>query len=140
MIQRLQTIWLLFAAILSFATFNISFFSGYQLVDNIKQFQRFTAMSDTFLMIFTGIVCAGSLITIFLYKNRDLQFKVTLILFALSLLNLVFYYMGYNKLIETDRTVGITAIIALAIPLFLLLAARGIYQDHKLVKSADRLR
>jgi len=140
MIQRLQTIWLLFAAILSFATFNISFFSGYLLLDNIKQFQRFTAMSNIFLMIVTGIVCAGSLITIFLYKNRDLQFKVTLILFAISLLNLVFYYMGYSKLIETDRTVGITAIIALAIPLFLLLAARGIYQDHKLVKSADRLR
>ncbi len=140
MIQRLQTLWLLFAAILAFATFNLSFFSGYLLVDNIKQFQRFTAMSNIFLMIFTTIVCGGSLITIFLYKNRDLQFKVSLILFALSLLNLVFYYMGYNKLIETDRTVGITAIIALAIPLFLLIAARGIYLDQKLVKSVDRLR
>lgn len=140
MIQRLQTLWLLFAAILAFATFNLSFFSGYLLVDNIKQFQRFTAMSNIFLMIFTVVVCVGSLITIFLYKNRDLQFKVSLILFALSLLNLVFYYMGYNKLIETDRTVGITAIIALAIPLFLLIAARGIYLDQKLVKSVDRLR
>jgi len=140
MIQRLQTLWLLFAAILAFATFNISFFSGYLLVDNIKQFQRFTAMSNIFLMIFTVVVCVGSLVTIFLYKNRNLQFKVSLILFALSLLNLVFYYMGYNKLIETDRTVGITAVIALAIPLFLLIAARGIYLDHKLVKSVDRLR
>jgi hypothetical protein len=140
MIQRLQTLWLLFAAILAFATFNISFFSGYIIIDDVKQFQRFTAMSNIFLMTCTGIVCAGSLVTIFLYKNRDLQFKVTLILFALSILNLVFYYMGFNKLIETERTVGITAVIALVIPLLLLVAARGIYQDHKLVKSVDRLR
>lgn len=140
MIQRLQTLWLLFAAILSFATFNISFFSGYLIVDDVKQFQRFTAMSNIFLMIFTGIVCAGSLVAIFLYKNRDLQFKVTLILFAISILNLVFYYIGFNKLIETERTVGITAVIALVIPLLLLVAARGIYLDHKLVKSVDRLR
>jgi hypothetical protein len=48
--------------------------------------------------------------------------------------------MGYNKLIEAERTVGITAVIALVIPLLLLVAARGIYQDHKLVKSVDRLR
>ena len=140
MIQRLQTLWLLFAAILAFATFNISFFSGYLVVDGVKQFQRFTAMSNIFLMICTSVVCVGSLVTIFLYKNRDLQFKVTLILFALSILNLVFYYMGFTKLIETERTVGITAIIALVIPLLLLVAARGIYLDHKLVKSVDRLR
>ena len=140
MIQRLQTLWLLFAAILAFATFNISFFSGYIIVDDVKQFQRFTAMSNIFLMICTVVVCVGSLVTIFLYKNRDLQFKVTLILFALSILNLVLYYMGYNKFIETERTIGITAVIALIIPILLLIAARGIYLDHKLVKSVDRLR
>jgi hypothetical protein len=54
MIQRLQTLWLLFAAILAFATFNISFFSGYLIVDDVKQFQRFTAMSNIFLMICTS--------------------------------------------------------------------------------------
>ncbi|MES2373189.1 MAG: DUF4293 domain-containing protein [Bacteroidota bacterium] len=140
MIQRLQTLWLLFAAILAFATFNLSFFSGSIIVDDVKQFQRFTAMSNIFLMICTGVVCVGSLVTIFLYKNRDLQFKVTLILFAVSILNLLFYYMGYNKFTEADRTVSITAVIALVIPLLLLVAARGIYQDHKLVKSVDRLR
>ncbi|MES2329417.1 MAG: DUF4293 domain-containing protein [Bacteroidota bacterium] len=140
MIQRLQTLWLLFAAILTFATFSTSFFSGYILIDNIRQKQDFTAMSNIFLMIFTGLVCAGSLFTIFLYKHRELQFKVTLILFAISILDLVFYYMGYTKFIETDRTVGITAVIALIIPLFLLLAARGMYLDQKLVKSVDRLR
>ncbi|MEO8173014.1 MAG: DUF4293 family protein [Sediminibacterium sp.] len=140
MIQRLQTLWLLFAAILAFATFNISFFSGYIIVDDLKQFQRFTAMSNIFLMISTSIVCVGSLVAIFLYKNRDLQFKVTLILFAISILNLVLYYMGFSKFIENERTVGITAVIALIIPLLLLIAAKGIYQDHKLVKSVDRLR
>lgn len=140
MIQRLQTLWLLFAAILAFATFNVPFFSGSIIVDDVKQFQHFTAMSNVFLMICTGVVCVGSLVTIFLYKNRDLQFKVTLILFALSILNLLFYYIGYNKFTEADRTVSISAVIALIIPILLLVAARGIYQDHKLVKSVDRLR
>jgi hypothetical protein len=60
--------------------------------------------------------------------------------FVLSLLNLLLYFLATRDFIPTDWSFNLTGIAALAIPVFLILAVRGIYKDEKLVKSADRLR
>jgi hypothetical protein len=140
MIQRLQSLWLLIASALAFATLRISFFSGNILVENVKQFQRFTAMSNIFLMILTVVVAIGSLITLFLYKNRKLQIKITTALLVLSILDLVLYYLQTKNFVPTDWSFDLTAVLALAIPFFLILAIRGISKDEKLIRSVDRLR
>lgn len=140
MLQRLQTLWLLIASLLAFATLKLSFFSGNIIVDNVKQFQRFTAMSSMLLMILTVAVAISSLITIFLFKDRKLQLRITLAVLALSLLNLLLYYLQTKNYIPAEWTLDLTSLIASAIPLFLLVAIRGIYKDEKLVKSVDRLR
>lgn len=140
MIQRLQTLWLLFAAALAFATLKLSFFSGNLLVNNIKQFQRFTAMSSIFLMILTVAVAIAALITIFLYKNRKQQLRISIVVFVISLINVLLAYLQTKNFVAEEWSYDITSIVYIAIPVLLALAIRGIYKDEKLVKSADRLR
>ena len=140
MIQRLQSLWLLIASALAFATLKISFFSGNILVENVKQFQRFTAMTNMFLMILTVVVGIGALVAIFLYKDRKLQTKITAAVLMLSVLNLILYYLQTKNFIPTDWAFDLTAIVALAIPFFLIMAIRGISKDEKMIKSLDRLR
>ncbi len=140
MIQRLQTLWLLAASLLAFAGLKLSFFSGNIMVENVKQFQNFTAMSSLPLMVLTVAVAIASLVAIFLFKDRKLQFKITLAVLFLSFLNLLLYFLKTKEFVDTEWSLDLTSLISFAIPLFLLLAARGMYKDDKLVKSVDRLR
>lgn len=140
MIQRLQTLWLLFAAVLAFATLKLSFFSGNQLLNNVKQFQRFTAMSSIFLMILTVAVAIAALIAIFLYKDRKQQLRISIVVLVVSLINVLLAYLQTKNFVAEEWSYDVTSLIYIAIPVLLALAIRGIYKDEKLVKSADRLR
>jgi hypothetical protein len=54
---------------------------------------------------------------------------------------LVEYFLYFNaSKTFTESNTDLTALISLAIPVFLVLAAVGIYKDEQLVKNADRLR
>ncbi|MES2003198.1 MAG: DUF4293 family protein [Bacteroidota bacterium] len=140
MIQRLQTLWLLAASLLAFASLKLSFFSGNLLVQNVKQFQYFTAMSSIPLMILTVTVAIAALITVFLFKDRKLQLKIALATLVLSILNIILYYLQTGNFILNEWSFDITSLVTIAIPFLLFLAIRGIYKDDKLVKSVDRLR
>lgn len=140
MIQRIQSVWLLLSAVQAFLTLNISFFSGNILVENVKQFQKFTAMSSMLLMILTVIVLVGSLVTIFLYRNRNMQWKISMALFFISIINLVLYFVATRNFVPGEWSYDLSAVAAILIPIWLLTAARKIYNDEKLVKSVDRLR
>ncbi len=139
-IQRPQTLWLLFAAALAFATLKLSLFSGNLLVENLKQFQHFTAMGSIPLTILTVGVAIASLIAIFLFKTRKLQLRVSLAALVISLLNIVLGYLQTKNFLPHEWSFDLTSLLYLAIPVFLILAIRGIYLDEKLVKSVDRLR
>lgn len=140
MLQRLQTVWLLLVAVLAFVSLKVSFFSGNILVENAKQFQNFTAMSNMLIMILTVGVGIASLITIFLFKDRKLQIKIGFAVLAVSVLNIGLYYLQTKNYVPEEWTFDITSLITIAIPFLLFLAIRGIYKDEKLVKSVDRLR
>ena len=140
MIQRLQTLWLLIASSLAFAGLKLSFFSGNIIVENVKQYQRFTAMSSILLMILTVAVAIASLVVIFLFKDRKLQLKIALAILFVSVLNLLLYYLQTKNYVPGEWSFDLTSLLSAAIPFVLLLAIRGIYKDDKLVKSVDRLR
>src|SRR5438034_865175 len=54
MIQRIQSIWLILAAVASFLTLRLSFFSGNIVgADNVKTFTPLTATSNLVILIFT---------------------------------------------------------------------------------------
>ncbi len=139
MLQRIQTIWLLLAFICGFLTLKFSFFSGNKLdANNVSTFTKLIASSSIIILILTVAVFIAAVISIFLFKNRKLQLRIILVTFLVSLLNIFLYYRETQKFVNGEYS--FTAILTIAIPIFLLLAARGINKDEKLVKSMDRLR
>jgi len=138
MIQRVQTIWLLLTAAAAFLTLKFSFYSGNKLLNNQKQFLHLTANENMLLTILSVAIGIASLVLIFLYKDRKMQLRLTIVTLLISILNIVLYFSAIKNYLEGNY--DITALIAFFIPVFLILATRGIYKDEKLVKSADRLR
>ena len=139
MIQRIQSIWLLAAALCAALTYKFPFYSGNKIGEsNMPQFEKLVAPSSFFLVISTAILVAGCLLVIFFYKNRKQQLWLSITAACLSIINLIIYFGEIKKFIS--GTFSLTAILAFAIPVFLFLAARGIRKDEKLVKSLDRLR
>ena len=139
MIQRIQSVWLLLAAVAAFLTFKVAFFSGNIIgEDKIKVFKQLMATSNLVILACSAILGGITFIAIFFYKNRKLQMRMVLGGLVLSVIILILYYLQAQKFIE--GAYNITAIVSLLVPVFLILAARGIRQDQKLVKSLDRLR
>mgnify|MGYP001016442623 CR=1 FL=1 len=140
MLQRIQTVWLLIASALSFATLSnsISFYSGNKLVENVSRFVPLTARENIFILILTVSIAVAALVTVFLFKDRKMQLKVTLGVFAVSIANIGLYYLQAKNYVEGKM--DLTSLASFAIPVFLLMAARGIWKDEQLVKSVDRLR
>jgi|SRR5690606_22837045 len=139
MIQRLQTIWLLIAAVCAILTYDLAFYSGVKLSEtNIRNFVELNALADIVIMILTGIVALISLICIFLFKNRKLQLSLTIVAIIASIANLVVYFSETTEF--TDGNLLLTSVFTFVIPFFLIMAARGIYKDERLVKSMNRLR
>ena len=140
MLQRRQTLWMLCAAICGALTFKLPFFTGNLQTDPAKgvAMNSLTAVSNLWLGIIGVVLTLGILVNIFNFKKRRQQLLITVVLILLSLLNIVLYWFAHTKYI--DGTFSLSALLALAIPVFLILAARGISKDERLVKSADRLR
>lgn len=135
MIQRIQSIWLLLAAACGFTTLVASFYIG---SSGTLPVEHFTAKTNNWLLIYTVIAATLSAVTIFLYKNRPLQIKLSLAALGISILNIAIYFISIKK--YTSGGIALESVAAFAIPIFLLLAIRAIWKDEKLVKSTDRLR
>ena len=101
-------------------------------------FQYLTSGSSVLILILTIAVVCMALIDIFLYKNRKLQMRIALGAILLSLLNIFLFYRETKSFVQGNY--DLSAIFSLAVPVFLILAASGIYKDEKLVKSMDKLR
>jgi Domain of unknown function (DUF4293) len=141
MIQRIQTLWLSLAAIVSLLTLKFSFYAGNVADTSVpagKKWMELTGVNNFLILVLTVAITVISLIVIFLYKNRMLQLRLTILTIVISLLNLYLYFNETKKFAEGN--ILLTSVLSFIIPIFLVLAARGIYRDEKLIKSADRLR
>lgn len=140
MIQRIQSVWLLLAALCTAAGFKFSFFSGNQLntTTNVKEFISFTAQQNTFILILTVVVAVASLVSIFMYKDRKRQSLIVLATGIFSVILIALYFSAESNFVEAR--LDLTSLIHFAVPLFVALALRAIYKDERLVKSADRIR
>ncbi len=136
MIQRIQSIYMLLVAAISGGLTFV--FSLYTMANKTIVF----AKDDP---IFIGLFMASAvlaLITIFLYKNRKLQFVLNRFnnIFNLILLG-VFVYRMLNLSGEMEVSEkGIGIILPIISIVLLVLANRAIKKDEDLVKSVDRLR
>ncbi len=156
MIQRIQTLFLFFAALASglLFFFPVAQYYGEQhtlafYVTHIQDFVPGNAVlfSSSFLLplsIIGALVTVLPLLIIFMYKNLGGQLRLVrlTILFNLVLIGLMFFYyaeeLKVKTAVEADYDLGVfLPLIALV---FLFLAMRGIKHDIKLLRSADRLR
>lgn len=141
MIQRIQSLWLLAAAVCAALTFRFSFFSGNKTgSDGNPVFVKLTAASHFLILIITAALIAGSIFIIFLYKHRKQQFWLTITASFLSILNIVLYVLQTRNFIPRQGNYDLTAAFVLVLPVFFILALRGIRKDEKLMKSLERLR
>jgi len=139
MIQRIQTVWLFLAALFAALTFKLPFYSGNVVnKENVQQYEKLVASSNFLVLIFTAGLVVGTIIMIFMYKNRKQQMWLIVAAAGLYIINIVIYFTELKKFVSGNMS--LTAVFALAIPVFLLLAINGIWKDEKLVKSLDRLR
>ena len=90
-----------------------------------------------------GVVDDGS-ICIFLYKNRKLQFRLSVLGAVFSFAFLFLEYLKVEEFKQENSVVSgsyqLGALLPILMVVFFVLAARGIYKDEKLVRSLDRLR
>ncbi|HMC84386.1 MAG TPA: DUF4293 domain-containing protein [Chitinophagaceae bacterium] len=141
MLQRMQSVWLLLAAIFAILTIKFSFYSGnIEVPGQPVGFQYLTASFSIWILIVTIVLVCIAGIDIFLYKNRKLQGRLAILGIIFSLLNIFLYLKEIHRFVENQGSHTITSIFVFVIPVLFFLAWRGIYRDQKLVKSLDRLR
>lgn len=136
MIQRIQSIWLLLASVVSFLTLKLSFYSGTYLPDNL--YHQLNGTQNLGLMIVTIGLGILTLITIFLFKNRVTQLWLCIVAILLDVLLIFLYYQQTKDFSKGDY--AFTAVLHIIIIAALVLAARGINGDEKLIKDSNRLR
>lgn len=135
MIQRPQTVYLLFATLLNVAVFFNSIYSN-AMADPAEWIGYGLAISLTLALII-------SLAAVFLYKNRPTQLKVVkggtyIQIVALGFGAAVLFSLGGFGVFLWQETIGV-GLITLALVMYWL-AGRGIKKDEELVKSMDRIR
>ncbi len=138
MIQRLQSIWLLLATAFNALTFKLPFYSGDWTRDLSPLPVDLNAVTTVWLTILTALTGLLALITIFLYKNRKLQLKLCYLGVFLTAALLTVYFLEIAHF--QSGNVALWAVFYFAILACFVLAARGVSNDEKLVKSMDRLR
>jgi len=136
MIQRIQTIYLLVSTAISAGL--IFVFHLWTTKENVKFFAQDELM---YFVMFLGSA-ALSLISIFMYKNRQSQFVLGRLNILLNFILLGFFvYQSLNVSGETNVSEkGIGVVLPILSIVLLALANRAIKKDEDLVKSVDRLR
>jgi amino acid transporter len=156
MIQRKQTIFLLLVIIASAISFFFPLAEFIGVKDSIILFvqKAHSLVPDSPfnqngyfslpLLSATGFVILFSLIAIFSYKNRKSQLQVikVCILVEIIMIGLFFFYYvsSLEKLTGGTAEYKTAVFMPLISLVFLVLAYRGVLQDEKLIRSADRLR
>ncbi len=148
MIQRVQSIWLFLASMISGLLFLPSVILYKWGVAGLPLPKLYTLNAANFypLLILAGFMAVLPLVAIFFFADRKRQRGIA----TLGILaSAAFAIVLFMKIANINSTyTGITgqeygilgAMIPVATIIFLILAIRGIRKDEKLIRSVDRLR
>ncbi len=141
MIQRIQTLWLLLAAIVISLSFFFPFakWATTEQGSTIVDIKNITALDEPLLIVLLFNVIIASVYSIFKFKNRKVQllFSYASAFFSLLCVGMMFYF-GFKE--AEGKTLYFGIVFPALSFLFILLAIVGIKKDEKLIKSLDRLR
>lgn len=135
MIQRIQSVYLLIVAILA----GLGIYSPLWIKNKLIVVKGF---DNIYILSLFASVIVISLLAIFMFKNRKLQFVLGRfnILINIILLGVFGYYTQAfsGETLVSEKEIGM--IIPFVSIVFLYLANLAIKKDEDLVKSVDRLR
>lgn len=143
MIQRIQSIWLLLAAICGFLLTEVPLFIVKLSTNVVKRI-----MATESLLLFSvsiGIACLAAA-CIFLFRNRPLQFRLAIsgIIASIALIGLEVWQIGKYRTLYANSMVSSSyywgGLLPIGMAICFVYAARSVYKDEKLIKSQDRLR
>ena len=150
MLQRIQTLFLLVIAILSALLFILPFEhinsseTSYSLSLNPASFTVAIKSMVYLPVALNSGTALIALVTIFLFRKRTLQMKLSILVALLSILLLgSFFLFDYLILPQGHEAVSsytFVAFLPLVNAALALLAKRYIKKDDDLVRSADRIR
>ena len=131
MIQRIQSIYLLVAAI---SMILISFKVPVYTLNEIL----FMAQDDTKMFILTIVGAIFSLLGLFMFKNRKFQMKLIRLTVLIQMIIGIRIFMLFNKfeVVLNNSFLFLMAFTLIA----LIMAYRGVKKDDDLVRSIDRIR
>jgi len=144
MIQRLQSIYLLIATLLSGGLiFILNLWANDEGVDFFVMDSFTTGNVLLKLMAVLFFVSAAlTCIAIFKYKNRQLQFvlgRLSILINFILLGIIVYFSQNLSGEIHVSEK-GIGLLIPILTIVFVVIANKAIKKDEELVKSVDRLR
>ncbi len=147
MIQRIQTIYIIFSAVLTGLLFLFPF-AEISVAGEVYIFQaRGVLLGEEIIynglpiQLFLGLIVLLHLVILFLYKKRIRQIRMltfTLIL-LLGLLGLFFYYI-YASFEEETVAFKVSMVFPLIAIVLDYLAIRNIGKDEALIRSLNRIR
>ncbi len=155
MIQRIQTVYLLLAAVLMSLTLFLPLATIWQGGNEIiikawfaDGTVGFKAPLPLYLGIILSVATALPFVTIFLYKKRMTQIRlcvseIVLLLGSAAFIALYCYRMCdvlAELMQELNFTLGFAALMPIVAIIPMVLAIRGIAKDEALVRSLDRIR
>lgn len=129
MIQRIQSLYLLLAVLLS---------SGLLYLSNVTEY---ASSLESFFSVNHGfyLIPFLTLIALLLFKKRKIQVVLILLIILFTLFPIVFYVQEIYNGVQASALYATVSIYLLNI-IFLFLARRGIIKDEKLIRSIDRIR
>jgi hypothetical protein len=139
MLQRIQTIYLIFAAVV---TGILPFVFPLWKQQTVTTLSDFYFMSDLSYVALLGLSTTLSVVSIITFKKRQNQFVMGRLNIILNLFLLGLFV--YRLLMLSGETSvsekGIGMFLPIVAIVFLVLANKAIKKDEDLVKSVDRLR
>lgn len=135
MIQRIQSVYLLLAAVLNIAAFFNPLYNR-ALVDP----QAWINLGFTVALI---LACLSAIVTIFFYKDRNKQIKFTNVAIAFQVIafgwgvGILISLGGIGTFMWNEAVGALFSLIAL---IAVVLARKKIRDDQELVRSMDRIR
>ena len=143
MIQRIQSIFLFLAATALLGLLGLPFASTPEPVtasalfaDQTYNILDHTALSALFIL--AAVVC---LLSIFLFNNRKLQMRLSIVAIVSAMAGLAFAGVLFSQdNAGQDAQLGLGVGLPIVAIILTLLAYRNIKKDDSLVKSMDRLR
>lgn len=145
MIQRIQSLFLFLASGCFFGLFGLPFAHSDEPTSPYLEDSLYNVMDHPALIGITVVGGAIALLNVFLFKNRGLQMRLSILVIICSLLITAFgiylFYQDASLMAKTaDMEDGLGVFLPPLALIFGGLAYFFVKKDEKLVKSMDRLR